>query len=113
MLSNEYFLAKFSFDTAENKPAKNLHKILKIGKFYQILKIENRKIGQRCGCLERGGCGSAMDRFTAELEFVQGLANPSYLGFLAREGYFADPKFVEYIRYSTAPGDCKYWRTAS
>ena len=48
-----------------------------------------------------------MDRFTAELEFVQGLANPSYLGFLAREGYFADPKFVEYIRYSTAPGDCK------
>ena len=28
MLSNEYFLAKFRFDTAENEPAKNLQKHL-------------------------------------------------------------------------------------
>ena len=27
MLSNAYFLAKFRFDTAENEPAKNLHKL--------------------------------------------------------------------------------------
>ena len=29
MLSNAYFLAKFRFDTAENEPAKNLHKFAK------------------------------------------------------------------------------------
>ena len=35
MLSNAYFLAKISFDTAENEPAKNLQKF---AKFAQICK---------------------------------------------------------------------------
>ena len=33
MLSNAYFLAKFRFDTAENKPAKNLQNFAKFANF--------------------------------------------------------------------------------
>ena len=33
MLSNTYFLAKFRFDTAENKPAKNLQNFAKFANF--------------------------------------------------------------------------------
>ena len=32
-LSNEYFLAKFGVDTAENEPAKNLQKVVKFANF--------------------------------------------------------------------------------
>ena len=43
-------------------------------------------------------------RFEAELEFVQSLANPEYLHFLAQNRYFDDPRFVDYIEY------LRYWR---
>ncbi|XP_061219232.1 mediator of RNA polymerase II transcription subunit 31 [Neopsephotus bourkii] len=56
-----------------------------------------------------GWCGSAgaMDtddtgnrlRFQLELEFVQCLANPNYLNFLAQRGYFKDKAFVNYLKY--------------
>ncbi|KAL1115546.1 hypothetical protein AAG570_007575 [Ranatra chinensis] len=38
-------------------------------------------------------------RFQVELEFVQCLANPNYLNFLAQRGYFKDQAFVNYLKY--------------
>eukprot|EP00037_Helgoeca_nana_P005198 m.49892 g.49892 ORF g.49892 m.49892 type:complete len:121 (-) comp16225_c0_seq1:166-528(-) len=38
-------------------------------------------------------------RFEVELEFVQCLANPEYLTFLAQRGYFEKPQFVNYLQY--------------
>ncbi|KAF6034222.1 MED31 [Bugula neritina] len=41
-------------------------------------------------------------RFQIELEFVQSLANPHYLNFLAQRGTFKDSKFSTiFIIYST------------
>ena len=38
-------------------------------------------------------------RFIAELEFVQCLANPNYICFLAQNGYFKKPEFINYMDY--------------
>ena len=38
-------------------------------------------------------------RFVRELEFVQCLANPCYLEFLANQKYFEDPSFLNYLKY--------------
>ncbi|KAG6552780.1 hypothetical protein Mapa_005728 [Marchantia paleacea] len=43
-------------------------------------------------------------RFEWELEFVQCLANPSYIHFLAQSGYFDDESFVGYLKY------LQYWQ---
>merc|ERR1712131_340727 len=43
-------------------------------------------------------------RFVAELEFVQCLANPNYICFLAQNGYFKKPEFINYMEY------LKYWK---
>ncbi|KAI8995913.1 mediator complex, subunit Med31, partial [Gaertneriomyces semiglobifer] len=43
-------------------------------------------------------------RFQLELEFVQCLANPQYLQFLAQQQYFSDPAFLNYLAY------LQYWR---
>ncbi|KAJ3090461.1 hypothetical protein HK102_003678 [Quaeritorhiza haematococci] len=43
-------------------------------------------------------------RFQIELEFVQCLANPQYLQFLAQQQYFNDEAFVNYLKY------LKYWQ---
>ncbi|XP_062816578.1 mediator of RNA polymerase II transcription subunit 31 [Anolis carolinensis] len=38
-------------------------------------------------------------RFQMELEFVQCLANPNYLNFLAQRGFFKDKAFANYLKY--------------
>ncbi|KAF2020629.1 mediator of RNA polymerase II transcription subunit 31 [Aaosphaeria arxii CBS 175.79] len=38
-------------------------------------------------------------RFELELEFVQCLANPAYLNYLASQKYFDQPEFVAYLGY--------------
>ncbi|RKO88888.1 mediator complex, subunit Med31, partial [Blyttiomyces helicus] len=43
-------------------------------------------------------------RFQLELEFVQCLANPNYLQFLAQQQYFSDPAFLNYLKY------LEYWQ---
>jgi mediator of RNA polymerase II transcription subunit 31 len=43
-------------------------------------------------------------RFQTELEFVQLLANPSYLNYLAQYKYFEEDGFIEYIKY------LQYWK---
>lgn len=43
-------------------------------------------------------------RFQIELEFVQSLANPSYLNYLAQRGYFKQPSFLNYLKY------LMYWK---
>nr|XP_027231587.1 mediator of RNA polymerase II transcription subunit 31-like isoform X2 [Penaeus vannamei] len=43
-------------------------------------------------------------RFQIELEFVQCLANPNYLLFLAQRGYFKDQTFINYLKY------LQYWK---
>jgi len=43
-------------------------------------------------------------RFQIELEFVQCLANPNYLNFLAQRGIFKETAFVSYLKYLT------YWK---
>ncbi|CAG5122620.1 unnamed protein product [Candidula unifasciata] len=45
-------------------------------------------------------------RFQVELEFVQCLANPNYLNFLAQRGILKDPNFVNYLKY------LQYWKEA-
>mmetsp|Transcript_39498 Transcript_39498/g.65504 ORF Transcript_39498/g.65504 Transcript_39498/m.65504 type:complete len:110 (-) Transcript_39498:109-438(-) len=47
---------------------------------------------------------SNRERFEAELEFVQALANPEYLHYLAQNRYFDDDAFVRYLCY------LQYWR---
>ncbi|KAJ3014086.1 hypothetical protein HKX48_005336 [Thoreauomyces humboldtii] len=47
----------------------------------------------------------ARKRFTLELEFVQCLANPQYLQFLAQQQYFCSPSFLNYLAY------LRYWGT--
>ncbi|XP_064387088.1 mediator of RNA polymerase II transcription subunit 31-like [Halichondria panicea] len=43
-------------------------------------------------------------RFEVELEFVQCLANPSYLNFLAQRGFFKEKEFTNYLEY------LQYWK---
>jgi len=43
-------------------------------------------------------------RFQVELEFVQCLANPNYLNFLAQRGIFKEATFINYLKYLL------YWR---
>lgn len=43
-------------------------------------------------------------RFQVEMEFVQSLANPNYLHFLAQRGFMKDPAFINYLSYLT------YWK---
>uniref|UniRef100_U5EIU3 Mediator of RNA polymerase II transcription subunit 31 n=1 Tax=Corethrella appendiculata TaxID=1370023 RepID=U5EIU3_9DIPT len=38
-------------------------------------------------------------RFQIELEFVQCLANPNYLHFLAQRGFFKESNFINYLKY--------------
>uniref|UniRef100_A0A1I7W221 tRNA:m(4)X modification enzyme TRM13 n=1 Tax=Loa loa TaxID=7209 RepID=A0A1I7W221_LOALO len=38
-------------------------------------------------------------RFEIECEFVQALANPHYLNFLAQRGYFKEQYFINYLKY--------------
>jgi mediator of RNA polymerase II transcription subunit 31 len=38
-------------------------------------------------------------RFLLDLEFVQTLANPQYLNFLAQRNYFKNPSFINYLKY--------------
>ncbi|KAJ5073191.1 mediator of RNA polymerase ii transcription subunit 31 [Anaeramoeba ignava] len=38
-------------------------------------------------------------RFTAELEFVQCLGNPTYLNYLAKSRYFKQKEFINYLAY--------------
>ncbi|CAP31388.2 Protein CBR-MDT-31 [Caenorhabditis briggsae] len=42
---------------------------------------------------------SEKTRFEVECEFVQALANPNYLNFLAQRGYFKEEYFVNYLKY--------------
>ncbi|KAJ3110871.1 hypothetical protein HDU96_006176 [Phlyctochytrium bullatum] len=46
----------------------------------------------------------ARQRFMRELEFVQCLANPKYLQYLAQNQYFEDKAFLNYLKYLL------YWR---
>ncbi|ODV89589.1 hypothetical protein CANCADRAFT_4207 [Tortispora caseinolytica NRRL Y-17796] len=43
-------------------------------------------------------------RFEVELEFVQSLAHPFYVNFLAQNQYFEKPEFLQYLQY------LEYWR---
>ncbi|KAK7756582.1 Mediator of RNA polymerase II transcription subunit 31 [Diatrype stigma] len=43
-------------------------------------------------------------RFELELEFVQALANPYYLNYLASQKYLSEPAFVAYLAY------LQYWK---
>uniref|UniRef100_A0A1I7T182 Mediator of RNA polymerase II transcription subunit 31 n=1 Tax=Caenorhabditis tropicalis TaxID=1561998 RepID=A0A1I7T182_9PELO len=42
---------------------------------------------------------SEKTRFEVECEFVQALANPNYLNFLAQRGYFKEEYFINYLKY--------------
>ncbi|KAJ4784545.1 Mediator of rna polymerase ii transcription subunit 31 [Rhynchospora pubera] len=43
-------------------------------------------------------------RFLLELEFIQCLANPTYIHYLAQNRYFEDEAFIGYLKY------LKYWQ---
>ncbi|KAL2133357.1 hypothetical protein VTI74DRAFT_2486 [Chaetomium olivicolor] len=50
-------------------------------------------------------------RFELELEFVQSLANPQYLNYLASRKFLTNPSFVaylDYLQYWTRPPYLKY-----
>ncbi|KAM6296756.1 mediator of RNA polymerase II transcription subunit 31 [Aegotheles albertisi] len=66
----------------------------------------NRKLLSNLLCGSNYYCSSCVSddtgnrlRFQLELEFVQCLANPNYLNFLAQRGYFKDKAFVNYLKY--------------
>lgn len=48
--------------------------------------------------------GPPPTRWEVELEFVQGLANPMYVHFLAQQKYLENPDFLRYLEY------LEYWR---
>ncbi|CAL8082858.1 unnamed protein product [Calicophoron daubneyi] len=50
------------------------------------------------------GLDDSRTRFQIELEFVQCLANPNYLNFLAQQGCFDNPAFINYLQY------LRYWK---
>ncbi|CAH8651300.1 unnamed protein product [Heterobilharzia americana] len=50
------------------------------------------------------GLDESRNRFQMELEFVQCLANPSYLNFLAQQGWFEKANFIKYLKY------LQYWK---
>lgn len=55
--------------------------------------------------------GPPPTRWEVELEFVQGLANPKYVHFLAQQKYLEDPDFLrylEYLEYWSEPPNVKY-----
>ncbi|KAK4145027.1 SOH1-domain-containing protein [Dichotomopilus funicola] len=50
-------------------------------------------------------------RFEVELEFVQSLANPEYLNYLASRKFLTNPAFIaylDYLQYWTRPPYLKY-----
>ncbi|KAG2499032.1 hypothetical protein HYH03_003217 [Edaphochlamys debaryana] len=47
---------------------------------------------------------SGQERFALELEFVQCLANPLYINWLATKAYFDNPAFLNYLKY------LQYWK---
>ncbi|CAB04242.2 Mediator of RNA polymerase II transcription subunit 31 [Caenorhabditis elegans] len=53
---------------------------------------------------------SEKTRFEVECEFVQALANPNYLNFLAQRGYFKEEYFVNYLKYLLYWKDPQYAR---
>jgi mediator of RNA polymerase II transcription subunit 31 len=54
--------------------------------------------------IEKSTHDTSGNRFQIELEFVQCLANPNYLNFLAQRKYLQMPQFVAYLKY------LQYWR---
>ena len=44
------------------------------------------------------------EKFSIELEFVQNLANPKYLNYLAQNGYFQQEEFISFLKY------LRYWK---
>ncbi|KAH9285247.1 Mediator of RNA polymerase II transcription subunit 31 [Echinococcus granulosus] len=54
-----------------------------------------------------GGIRNPWVRFQIELEFVQSLGNPDYLTFLAQQGSFDKPEFINYLSY------LQYWKSPS
>jgi len=44
------------------------------------------------------------NRLMIEMEFVQNLANPKYLNFLAQRGYFEQDSFLQFLAY------LQYWK---
>ena len=53
-----------------------------------------------------GDAGDDARRLAVELDFVQCLASPLYLHFLAQNGYLESPPFLRYLDYLT------YWKEA-
>uniref|UniRef100_A0AC34RJQ0 Mediator of RNA polymerase II transcription subunit 31 n=1 Tax=Panagrolaimus sp. JU765 TaxID=591449 RepID=A0AC34RJQ0_9BILA len=53
----------------------------------------------------------ARARFEIECEFVQLLANPHYLNYLAQRGYFKEATFVRYLKYLCYFKEPNYART--
>lgn len=66
----------------------------------------DKKVATAAPCTKEKGDESdeAHRRFEVELEFVQCLASPSYLHFLAQNEYFENADFIAYLNY------LQYWR---
>ncbi|ONM03923.1 Mediator of RNA polymerase II transcription subunit 31 [Zea mays] len=64
--------------------------------------VENPGVGGKPPPYKDPDNGS--QRFLLELEFVQCLANPTYIHYLAQNRYFEDEAFIGYLKY------LKYWQ---
>ena len=57
--------------------------------------------------MEGDALPSNRDRLLIELEFVQNLANPTYLHYLAQNKYLDDEAFMAFLEYlQVAPQQC-------
>uniref|UniRef100_A0A8C9XXF7 Mediator of RNA polymerase II transcription subunit 31 n=1 Tax=Sander lucioperca TaxID=283035 RepID=A0A8C9XXF7_SANLU len=48
----------------------------------------------------------ARNRFQSELEFIQCLANPNYLNFLAQRGFLREKPFINYLKKELVNAQC-------
>eukprot|EP00898_Chlorokybus_atmophyticus_P000984 jgi/Chlat1/1887/Chrsp145S00770 len=65
---------------------------------------KRKRKGRRRGGGDEEGSAGGRERFLLELEFVQSLANPNYVHYLAQHRYFDNPTFVKYLKY------LRYWK---
>ncbi|VDK73332.1 unnamed protein product [Litomosoides sigmodontis] len=83
-------------------------RVVELRKFGYDVSFTNFDRGNNLDLLRGSGLNSASGpetseeqkkRFEIECEFVQALANPHYLNFLAQRGYFKERYFINYLKY--------------
>lgn len=99
-LSNNMNLTNIQTDNDKNDiDIKNTNGVHQFNNELSDPDIQKRSTTNYIGETELSKEDEARKRFQIELEFVQSLANPNYLNFLAQRGYFRNQTFLNYLKY--------------